>query len=74
MADKSAIEWTNATWNPVTGCTKISPGCDHRARRWLLMAGRTRLHGVAPYVAHPPGPAQAEGPGPIQSAHDIESS
>jgi protein gp37 len=28
MADKSSIEWTDATWNPVTGCTKISPGCD----------------------------------------------
>ena len=27
MADGSAIEWTDATWNPVTGCTKISPGC-----------------------------------------------
>ena len=24
MADKSAIEWTDATWNPVTGCTKIA--------------------------------------------------
>ncbi len=29
MAQKSTIEWTNATWNPVTGCTKISPGCDN---------------------------------------------
>ena len=29
LADKSAIEWTNATWNPVTGCTKISAGCDN---------------------------------------------
>lgn len=29
MSDKSAIEWTDATWNPVTGCTQISPGCDH---------------------------------------------
>lgn len=29
MADKSSIEWTNATWNPVTGCTKISPGCEN---------------------------------------------
>ena len=29
MATKSAIEWTEATWNPVTGCTKISPGCDN---------------------------------------------
>jgi protein gp37 len=29
MADSSSIEWTEATWNPVTGCTKISPGCKH---------------------------------------------
>jgi len=29
MSDKSAIEWTDATWNPVTGCTRVSPGCDH---------------------------------------------
>lgn len=29
MAIKSEIEWTNATWNPVTGCTKIGPGCDN---------------------------------------------
>ena len=27
MSDKSAIEWTDATWNPVTGCSKVSPGC-----------------------------------------------
>jgi protein gp37 len=27
MSDKSRIEWTDATWNPVRGCTKISPGC-----------------------------------------------
>src|SRR5713101_6912168 len=29
MSDKSRIEWTDATWNPVRGCTKISPGCAH---------------------------------------------
>lgn len=29
MSDRSAIEWTEATWNPVTGCVKVSPGCDH---------------------------------------------
>jgi protein gp37 len=39
MADKSAIEWTEATWNPVTGCDRISPGCAHCyartfAERW----------------------------------------
>lgn len=39
MKDKSAIEWTDATWNPVTGCTQVSPGCAHCyaktfAERW----------------------------------------
>ena len=29
MAERSSIEWTEATWNPVTGCTKVSPGCAH---------------------------------------------
>lgn len=29
MADATAIEWTDATWNPVTGCTKITAGCDN---------------------------------------------
>lgn len=29
MSSQSAIEWTDATWNPVRGCTKISPGCKH---------------------------------------------
>ena len=29
MAEQSKIEWTDATWNPVRGCTKISPGCKH---------------------------------------------
>lgn len=44
MADRSAIEWTEATWNPVTGCTKVSPGCAHCyaetfAERWRGVAG-----------------------------------
>ncbi|CDZ72567.1 Gp37Gp68 family protein [Neorhizobium galegae bv. orientalis] len=39
MAQKTNIEWTDATWNPVTGCTKIGPGCDNCyaerfAERW----------------------------------------
>jgi len=39
MAEKTQIEWTDATWNPVTGCTKIGPGCDNCyaerfAERW----------------------------------------
>jgi protein gp37 len=39
MAERSRIEWTEATWNPVTGCSKVSPGCAHCyaetfAERW----------------------------------------
>jgi protein gp37 len=44
MSAKSAIEWTNSTWNPVTGCTKVSPGCKHCyaetfAERWRGIPG-----------------------------------
>ncbi len=36
MADKTGIEWTDATWNPVTGCAKVSAGCKHcyAERNW----------------------------------------
>ena len=44
MAFESAIEWTESTWNPVTGCAKISPGCKHCyaetfAERWRGIPG-----------------------------------
>jgi protein gp37 len=44
VADRSAIEWTEATWNPVTGCDKVSPGCAHCyaetfAERWRGVPG-----------------------------------
>ena len=44
MAQNSEIEWTNATWNPVTGCTKVGPGCDNCyaerfAERWRGVLG-----------------------------------
>ncbi len=29
MAQKTSIEWTQATWNPISGCTEVSPGCAH---------------------------------------------
>jgi protein gp37 len=47
MATNSPIEWTDATWNPVTGCSKISPGCKHcYAER---MANRLRAMGQKNY-------------------------
>jgi protein gp37 len=44
MSEKSKIEWTDATWNPVRGCTKVSPGCTHCyaetfAERWRGIPG-----------------------------------
>jgi len=50
MADNSAIEWTEATWNPVTGCHQVSPGCAHCyaktfAERWRGTPGHPYEHG-----------------------------
>ncbi|MFI0373455.1 DUF5131 family protein [Actinomadura sp. 1N219] len=50
MSERSAIEWTDATWNPVTGCDKVSPGCDHCyaetfAERWRGVPGHHFEHG-----------------------------
>jgi protein gp37 len=50
MSDHSAIEWTDATWNPVRGCTKISPGCAHCyaetfAERFRGVPGHPYEHG-----------------------------
>lgn len=48
MSSRSTIEWTESTWNPVTGCTKISPGCKHcYAER---MAKRLQAMGQKNYV------------------------
>ena len=52
MSEQSAIEWTDATWNPVTGCTKISPGCrncyaERLARRLRAMESPRYRQGFA---------------------------
>jgi protein gp37 len=46
----SSIEWTTKTWNPVTGCTRVSPGCEHCyaetfAERWRDVPGHAYEHG-----------------------------
>lgn len=59
MSDKSAIEWTDATWNPVTGCSKVSPGCANcYAETLSLRYGWSRLpwtpeNAVENVVLHP---------------------
>jgi protein gp37 len=49
MSDKTRIEWTDATWNPVTGCTKVSDGCKHcyAERDWARLSANpdTRYYG-----------------------------
>ncbi len=47
MATKSTIEWTEQTWNPTTGCTKISPGCKHCYAE--VMAKRLHAMGTRGY-------------------------
>lgn len=56
MGDKSAIEWTDATWNPVTGCSKVSPGCAHCYAETLAT---TRLVGRQGYPGLPWTPENA---------------
>jgi three-Cys-motif partner protein len=57
MGAKSAIEWTDATWNPVTGCTKVSPGCKHcyaeRLAMHLQVMGNPRYRQGFAVTLHP---------------------
>ncbi|MBW7881187.1 MAG: phage Gp37/Gp68 family protein [Caldilineaceae bacterium] len=54
---KSKIEWTDATWNPVTGCTKISPGCKHcyaeRLATRLMLMGVEKYRNAFKVTLHP---------------------
>lgn len=57
MASHSSIEWTEATWNPVTGCSKISPGCVHcyaeRMARRLSAMGQPNYRNGFKVTMHP---------------------
>jgi len=57
MSDRSKIEWTDATWNPVRGCTKVSPGCKHCyaetfAERWRGVPGHPYEQGFDLRLVH----------------------
>ncbi len=59
MADRSAIEWTQATWNPTTGCDRVSTGCDHCYA--LALAARLKNMGQPKYQND--GDPRTSGPG-----------
>ncbi len=57
MASRSSIEWTECTWNPLTGCTKVSPGCMHcyaeRMAKRLKAMGQANYRGGFRLALHP---------------------
>jgi len=59
MGDRSSIEWTQATWNPTTGCDRISVGCDNCYA--LTLAKRLKAMGTAKYQTD--GDPRTSGPG-----------
>jgi protein gp37 len=59
MADRSSIEWTEATWNPVTGCDRISAGCEKCYA--MALAKRLKAMGSAKYQID--GDPRTSGPG-----------
>lgn len=59
MSTATSIEWTETTWNPTTGCDRISPGCDHCYA--LTLAGRLKAMGQAKYQHD--GDPRTSGPG-----------
>ena len=78
MSDVSAIEWTDATWNAVTGCTRISPGCANcyiertvpfrTRRRRFERVGNAETTGVEIHRERLAWPA---GPGPRRRAREL---
>lgn len=66
MGDKSSIEWTDATWNPTTGCDRVSPGCDNCYA--LTLAKRLKAMGQPKYQRD--GDPRTSGPGFALTVHE----
>ena len=66
VADRSAIEWTEATWNPTTGCDRISAGCDNCYA--LTLSKRLKAMGSAKYQTD--GDPRTSGPGFGVAVHE----
>jgi Protein of unknown function (DUF5131) len=66
MSTATAIEWTEVTWNPTTGCDRISPGCDHCCA--LTLAKRLKAMGQPKYQLD--GDPRTSGPGFGVAVHE----
>ena len=66
MAKRTGIEWTEVTWNPVTGCDRVSPGCDNCYA--LRMAARLKAMRQPRYQSD--GDPRTSGPGFALTCHD----
>ncbi|MFI0155882.1 DUF5131 family protein [Streptomyces lydicus] len=66
MSDRSGIEWTEATWNPTTGCDRVSSGCDNCYA--LALAKRLKAMGSEKYQAD--GDPRTSGPGFGLTVHE----
>ncbi len=66
MSPRSAIEWTETTWNPTTGCDRVSAGCDHCYA--LTLAKRLKAMGSMKYQAD--GDPRTSGPGFGVATHE----
>jgi protein gp37 len=66
VSERSGIEWTDTTWNPTTGCDRVSPGCDHRYA--LTLAKRLKAMGSAKYQTD--GDPRTSGPGFGVAVHE----
>src|SRR5690606_8833058 len=66
MAGRTGIEWTEVTWNPVTGCDRVSPGCDNCYA--LVLAKRLKAMGSPRYQND--GDPRTSGPGFAVTCHE----
>ena len=73
MADKSKIEWTDATWNPIRGCNRVSEGCRHCYAEGIAArfsgAGEAYV-GLASIVTRPDGTKEARWTGELRLVED----
>ncbi len=65
MADRSAIEWTDATWNPIAGCARVSEGCRHCFAERQAARGLPGFEGLARFVDRPDGAREARWTGSV---------